>query len=796
MKTIQTIILIAAVCVINTTNISTVSAQATQARPTGKLDIFDEKGKLVHRTKDDHYVLDTPFQFGLAGVMVNGKLGFINSKGEMVIPAEYTKSAEIKEGFIALTKNEKAGALNQAGKVVLSFDYKTVSKINLDVYFVEQLDGKKVYLDALGKVTATPKLSAMEVAQIKYRALGTDKNNAIPRADRLLQVCTANTRGLIDVATDTLYHKATGCDRITIVRLNENYSLLVDTNHYANRGYGTQLLKNGDEKVLIEGATAAVSDGYEYYPDEGVLAFQFGKKWGFFTIDGKQIVAPQYDKVVLNLDDPAVSAAGLFMVWKNNNSMVVTRNGTVVPCLGTDCRLLPTGDIEFETKEGFGIQTAKGNVLLPVSRGKKIAYKNGFLLSRQAENISRNSKDWKHIEKIDYEVRGEDREFLQVKKNNKYGYVNSQGQVVVPIEFDGFRESNFDKNDIKLSGLYRGKQNDDLCIGSVERKVPIYCGYTNLKVADNGFSVGQRAPALSSNAKFDFLESAIKLRPENKDEHGFVTALPQLANDQNFNQALEKFRGAADNLGQKFEARVRMDAHYLDPKLRDRENIGYCKGHCRTLHAKLSAEYIEDFQQLYAAFERNTELQKSPHYATLNSTLKAKLDADSKLALAVVATDEKINGNRSFTAQRDEAKAKAEAEVRNVAAISKSGSASTGRGQESDITKLMRLAINAEQKMSESVQLLNRNFSDKDKREFMGNIRGWLRTWYEVHRVIDIELSDTRNGMSATERASLRALTNKKLADMKAWEEKLNNASSGPGFDELVRAFMGIRQQR
>jgi hypothetical protein len=61
---------------------------------------------------------DSAFRFvkGLARVFVNGKYGFINTQGKLVIPAEYDKANDFSEGFAAVKKDNQYFFIDQTNK--------------------------------------------------------------------------------------------------------------------------------------------------------------------------------------------------------------------------------------------------------------------------------------------------------------------------------------------------------------------------------------------------------------------------------------------------------------------------------------------------------------------------------------------------------------------------------------------------------------------------------------------------------------------------------------------------------
>ena len=60
------------------------------------------------------------FSEGLAPVKQNGKYGFINTKGEVVIPCIYDGAADFSEGLAMVKQNYKGSIINKEGKVIVA----------------------------------------------------------------------------------------------------------------------------------------------------------------------------------------------------------------------------------------------------------------------------------------------------------------------------------------------------------------------------------------------------------------------------------------------------------------------------------------------------------------------------------------------------------------------------------------------------------------------------------------------------------------------------------------------------
>lgn len=76
-----------------------------------------------------NYVSTSSFEDGLAPFKKNKRVGFINKKGEIVIPAQYMKVGPFKNGFAVVEdiNSRKCGMIDKSGKSVIPCEYETCS---------------------------------------------------------------------------------------------------------------------------------------------------------------------------------------------------------------------------------------------------------------------------------------------------------------------------------------------------------------------------------------------------------------------------------------------------------------------------------------------------------------------------------------------------------------------------------------------------------------------------------------------------------------------------------------------
>ena len=73
-----------------------------------------------NKTKYVLYNQILSFSEGLATVKLDGKYGFINTKGKEVIPCKYDYAGEFSEGLAKVGLDGKDGYINTKGKLVIA----------------------------------------------------------------------------------------------------------------------------------------------------------------------------------------------------------------------------------------------------------------------------------------------------------------------------------------------------------------------------------------------------------------------------------------------------------------------------------------------------------------------------------------------------------------------------------------------------------------------------------------------------------------------------------------------------
>lgn len=271
---------------------------------------------------------------GLAGVEKDGKRGYVNKSGKIVIPVQYEQSSGFYEGLAAVKKQDKWGYIDKTGKVVIDFQYEYFNDFSDGLVSVKK-NGKWGYLNKTGKV----------VIPFEY-------DNARSFHNGLAAVQKNNRTEFIDKTGNDFFDE--------VYKFNDGLAIV------------TKNKKNGLIDKIGKMVIPLTYDTIDYVGD-GKEYFYFGEKDGkyyFFDTKGQIIPPSPYDKI--------------------NNTGI--------------------GLIYIKKGEKFGlIDTTTGKLSVPAIY---------------------DDMDW---------FTGYDENLLRVKKDGKYGYLNRQHQLAIPLVYDEAR---------------------------------------------------------------------------------------------------------------------------------------------------------------------------------------------------------------------------------------------------------------------------------------------------------------------------------------------------------------------
>ena len=203
--------------------------------------------------KDDYYE-------GLAAVRLNGKWGYIDKSGNVVIPLKYDLAYGVKEGLALVKSNGKYGFIDKSGNVVIPLKYDDAASFNEGLALVK-LNGKCGFIDKSGNV----------VIPLKYDlAYGFKEGLAPVKLNSKWGFIDKNDNVVIPLKYDGVYNFSNGR---AIVELNWKYGFID---------------KSGNEITPLKYDYA---DGFS----NGRASVELNGKRGFIDKSGKVVVPIKYD---------------------------------------------------------------------------------------------------------------------------------------------------------------------------------------------------------------------------------------------------------------------------------------------------------------------------------------------------------------------------------------------------------------------------------------------------------------------------------------------------------------------
>lgn len=116
---------------------------------------IDENLKVIYRENKDQFISERMFEYkdGSGRIRRNGKFGFINHKGDVIIPVTFDGAMDFNEGLAEVKIGFKWGYINTKGQVVIEPKYKISHRFSCGLAaFDDDNNGKHGFIDPQGKV--------------------------------------------------------------------------------------------------------------------------------------------------------------------------------------------------------------------------------------------------------------------------------------------------------------------------------------------------------------------------------------------------------------------------------------------------------------------------------------------------------------------------------------------------------------------------------------------------------------------------------------------------------------------
>jgi hypothetical protein len=117
--------------------------------PDGAKGLVDKQGKIV--TLNFSFDELEPFADGMAVVKVDGKYGYVDKQGTLIVKPQYDRAYQFDQGLARVVREDKVGLIDRTGKVVVPLEYDEIFDFQEDRAHVKK-GGNIGFIDRTGRL--------------------------------------------------------------------------------------------------------------------------------------------------------------------------------------------------------------------------------------------------------------------------------------------------------------------------------------------------------------------------------------------------------------------------------------------------------------------------------------------------------------------------------------------------------------------------------------------------------------------------------------------------------------------
>lgn len=375
------------------------------------------------------------FSVELAPAKKNGKYGYINRKGEVVIPFQFDKERHFyKTGLSEASKNGKWGFINKKGEEVVSIKYSDVD--------CHKMEDELIFVSSKNKWAIFNSKGEQQSDFIYDEIYGTSNN-----FDYFDEEYLYNELLLVRKGNQYRY-------------LNSDLDIIADFGYYEMAEpitkFGFAIVKkNGFYGVINSKNDPVIPFEYSLIEHPRMPYQDFFDEFYIYQ-NGKVGLLSKYAKPITDIDFTSFNCDyryeneiyhTFFIARKNRNCGLIGNNGELITQIEYD----EIGEFETKYKSNscaiakknglYGVINNKGEKQIPFEYSNITSYRNdkNYIVEKNGKFGVINKESLETIIPLEYEELVDcyynEMHFL-VKKNGKYGIIDDNLKIIIPIEYD------------------------------------------------------------------------------------------------------------------------------------------------------------------------------------------------------------------------------------------------------------------------------------------------------------------------------------------------------------------------
>lgn len=333
-------------------------------------------------------------------VSINGKYGYMNRLGDVVIPPNYQFAGHFVNGLAIVGNDDKYGAINKSGQLIIPFSYSSISDFIQGRSIVEENE-KLGIIDRNNRV----------ILPFEYQDLG-DLSSELIYFSKGLRYGYADISGVTKIAEN----------------FDEAYS-------FSN---GRAMVEIGDYQAMID-----LNGNYIFQPtfeglsqiSDSLYSFEKNDKKGIISISGKIISEAKYDDIGLFHNDLAfVINEDTLQYINGNGEIIISRGFKTYPNFELKGEF-KNGAAVVSKKEKYGRVNLKGEVITPIEFDNLGQGKN-YIPYKKKESWGLINAANKMVIPAKYEsIDLIDERFVVAGLNDSIGLLDLGGNNLLPFTF-------------------------------------------------------------------------------------------------------------------------------------------------------------------------------------------------------------------------------------------------------------------------------------------------------------------------------------------------------------------------